>query len=141
MSPVLGLIRLIKTSASSFNLNYSKPFRLFLLTAGIVSVAAISLASIVESSGFNWKAQFSKFKSESSFSRSNHTFVGMKESDGHVTVQAAGRGRAFLNLQDGRKPSVKYRGDQAAVVALQSGLAQPRALASEDRKSTRLNSS
>src|ERR1051326_9453210 len=88
MSPVLGLIRLIKTSASSFNLNYSKPFRLILLTSGIVSVAAISLASIVESSGFNWKAQFSKFKSESSFSRSNHTFVGMKESDGHVTVQA-----------------------------------------------------
>src|SRR5688500_9095764 len=51
---------------------------------------------------------------------------------GHVTVQAAGRGKPFLNLQDGREISVAYRGDQGAVVALQSGAAQARALASAD---------
>src|SRR5215468_536419 len=102
MSPVRNVIRFTKTSfPSHFNLNFAKPFRLILLTVAIASVAAISLASIVQSSGFNWRAQLNTFKSESSFSRSNHAFVGMKESDGHVTVQAAGRGRAFLNLQDG----------------------------------------
>ena len=47
-------------------------------------------------------------------------------------MQAAGRGKPFLNLQDGRKMSVAYRGDQAAVAALQSGAAQARALASAD---------
>src|ERR1044071_6774493 len=50
----------------------------------------------------------------------------------HVTVQAAGRGKPFLNLQDGRESRVTYRGDQAAVAALQSGAAQPKALASAD---------
>src|SRR5215510_9944314 len=114
MSPARGVIRFIKTSiASRFNLNFSKPFRLILLTVGIVSVAAISLTSIVESSGFSWKAQLNKFKSEDSFSRSKSAFVGTKEANGHVTVQAAGRGKPFLNLQDGREMSVKYRGDQA----------------------------
>jgi hypothetical protein len=49
-----------------------------------------------------------------------------------VTVHAAGRGKPFLNFQDGREMSVKYRGDQAAVAALQSGGAQARALASAD---------
>ncbi|HEX5832768.1 MAG TPA: hypothetical protein VFY34_02890, partial [Pyrinomonadaceae bacterium] len=51
---------------------------------------------------------------------------------GHVTVQAAGRGKPFMNFQDGHEMSVKYRGDQAAVAALQSGGAQARALASAD---------
>ena len=49
-----------------------------------------------------------------------------------VTVWAAGRGKPFLNLQDGRRKTVKYDGDQQAVVALQSGAAQARALASAD---------
>src|SRR6185503_15604462 len=49
-----------------------------------------------------------------------------------VTVHAAGRGKPFLNLQDGRERVVTYKGDQAAVAALQSGAAQPRALASAD---------
>ncbi|HEX6284160.1 MAG TPA: hypothetical protein VFZ71_04770, partial [Pyrinomonadaceae bacterium] len=49
-----------------------------------------------------------------------------------VTVRAAGRGQPFMNLQDGREMSVAYRGDQAAVAALQSGAAQPRALDTAD---------
>ncbi|HEX7295749.1 MAG TPA: hypothetical protein VF251_08365, partial [Pyrinomonadaceae bacterium] len=49
----------------------------------------------------------------------------------HATVHAAGRGKPFLNLQDGREIGVTYRGDQAAIAALQSG-AQARALASAD---------
>src|SRR5215213_4798125 len=49
-----------------------------------------------------------------------------------ITVHAAGRGKPFLNLQDGREMSVNYRGDQAAVAALQNGAAQARALASAD---------
>src|SRR5688572_8871886 len=51
---------------------------------------------------------------------------------GQVTVHAAGRGKPFLNLQDGREMSVSYRGDQQAAAALQDGVAQARALASAD---------
>src|SRR5215213_3170786 len=49
-----------------------------------------------------------------------------------ITVHAAGRGKPFLNLQDGREMSVNYRGDQQAVAALQNGSAHARALASAD---------
>jgi|GEM_PF-2237934 len=51
---------------------------------------------------------------------------------GAITLHAAGRGRPFLNLQDGREMSVNYRGEQGAVAALQNGAAQARALASAD---------
>src|SRR6201991_1802538 len=51
---------------------------------------------------------------------------------GAITVHAAGRGKPFLNLQDGRVMGVTYKGDKAAVAALQSGAAQARALASAD---------
>ena len=47
-------------------------------------------------------------------------------------MHAADRGRSFLNFQDGHEMTVTYRGDQAAVAALQSGAAQARALASAD---------
>src|SRR5690349_610414 len=115
MSPVRNVIRFTKTSiASRFNLNSSKPFRLVLVVAGMAAVAAISLASIVESSSFGWKVQPNQIKSEDSFARSKHSFVATKEAKRSVTVQAAGRGKPFLNLQDGREMSVKYRGDQAA---------------------------
>jgi hypothetical protein len=57
-----------------------------------------------------------------------------KSSKGQVTVRAAGRGMPYLNLQDGRKASVEYRGDSALASALQNGAAQPRALASADFK-------
>jgi len=55
-----------------------------------------------------------------------------KRTKNEVTVHAAGRGKPFLNLQDGHGKVVTYQGDQAAVAALQSGAAQPRALASAD---------
>src|SRR5688572_20271093 len=51
---------------------------------------------------------------------------------GAITVHAAGRGKPFLNLQDGREMSVNYRGDQRAVAALQNGAAQARSLAAAD---------
>src|SRR5215213_4727083 len=57
-----------------------------------------------------------------------------KASKGQVTVRAAGRGMPYLNLQDGRKASVEYRGDSALASALQNGAAQARALASADFK-------
>src|SRR5690242_8126156 len=49
-----------------------------------------------------------------------------------ITVQAAGRGKPFLNLQDGRSMKVVYRGESALTSALQSGAAQARTLASAD---------
>ena len=55
-----------------------------------------------------------------------------KDPKGHITVQAAGRGKPYLNLQDGRKASVEYLGDTALATALQNGAAQARALASAD---------
>ena len=35
-----------------------------------------------------------------------------KRPKNHITVQAAGRGKPFLNLQDGREMRVTYRGDR-----------------------------
>jgi Bacterial Ig-like domain (group 3)/PKD domain/Calx-beta domain len=55
-----------------------------------------------------------------------------KHSKGQVTVQAAGRGKPYLNLQDGRKASVEYRGDSVLAGALQNDTAQARALAAAD---------
>ena len=49
-----------------------------------------------------------------------------------ITVQAAERGKPFLNLQDGREMAVAYRGDQKLTNALQEGAAQPRTLSSGD---------
>src|SRR5688500_14587576 len=51
---------------------------------------------------------------------------------GAITVHAAGRGKPFLNLRDGREVSVNYSGDKQAAGALQSGAAQARSLASAD---------
>src|ERR1043165_3964664 len=77
-------------------------------------------------------ALYVRVKSATS-SASNSKFVELtRKSKGQVTVQAAGRGRPFLNLKDGRDMSVTYRGDRAAATALQTGAAQPRALASAD---------
>ena len=79
-------------------------------------------------------ALYVRVKSEGStwFSRLENPVTRTKRAKEQVTVQAAGRGKPFLNLQDGRGMSVTYRGDQAAVAALQSGAAQSRALASAD---------
>ncbi|MFZ0063084.1 MAG: hypothetical protein WAL47_13720, partial [Pyrinomonadaceae bacterium] len=58
--------------------------------------------------------------------------VEVKKDPKRVTVQAAGRGKPYLNLQDGRKASVEYLGDSALASALQNGAAQARSLASAD---------
>jgi len=47
-------------------------------------------------------------------------------------VWAAGRGKPFLNLKDGRDMTVKYSGQSSLANALQDGSAQPRTLASAD---------
>src|SRR5215216_1882214 len=80
-------------------------------------------------------ALYVRVKSEGSarwFSKAEDSVARTKQSKEQVTVQAAGRGRPFLNLQDGRGMSITYRGDDVAVAALQSGVAQARALASAD---------
>ncbi len=80
-------------------------------------------------------ALYVRVKSEDSakFSNAENSVVEVtKRAKQHATVQAAGRGKPFLNLQDGREMSVTFRGDQAAVAALQSGAARARALASAD---------
>src|ERR1044072_7157177 len=74
-------------------------------------------------------ALYVRVKSAAS-SASNSKIVELtKKSKGQGTVQAAGRGRPFLNLKDGRDMTVTYRGDRAAATALQTGAAQPRASA------------
>ncbi len=93
------------------------------LLAILLIVAAVPLALYV------------RVKSEDSakwFGKAENSVVPTRRPKEHVTVHAAGRGKPFLNLQDGREMSVTYRGDDAAVAALQSGAAQARALASAD---------
>lgn len=58
--------------------------------------------------------------------------VVVKNRIGQVTVQAAGRGKPFLNLQNGRAMSAEDSGNREAVAYLQNGTAQARALASAD---------
>src|SRR6185369_9397386 len=55
-----------------------------------------------------------------------------KTNAGAITVQAAGRGKPFLNLHDGRSMQTVYRGDSTLANALQSGAAQARTLAAAD---------
>ncbi|HEY6243325.1 MAG TPA: hypothetical protein VIX17_05240, partial [Pyrinomonadaceae bacterium] len=73
-----------------------------------------------------------KSKDSPKFSKAERFVTSTRRAKDTVTVQAAGRGKPFLNFQNGHEMSVTYRGDQAAVAALQSGGAQPRALASAD---------
>src|SRR6266571_4157876 len=49
-----------------------------------------------------------------------------------ITIQAAGRGKPYLNFQDGRKVSVNYHGNESATQAMQTGQARARALATAD---------
>src|SRR5215216_3164166 len=55
-----------------------------------------------------------------------------KTTAGAITVHAAGRGKPYLNFQDGRSMQVVYRGDSTLASALQNGVAQARSLASAD---------
>jgi predicted outer membrane repeat protein len=58
--------------------------------------------------------------------------TSLVESKAALTVRAAGRGKPYFNLQDGRQMQVVYRGEQYVTEALRSGAARPRALASID---------
>src|SRR5258705_6490978 len=97
--------------------------RLQLLTIGLI-VVSVPLALYV------------RVKSEDSVALSKNSVVLTKTSKGQVTVHAAGRGKPFLNLQDGREMSVNYRGAQEAAAALQSGSARALASADFDRNGT-----
>ena len=54
-------------------------------------------------------ALYVRVKSEAGVFKS----VALKNDPKRVTVQAAGRGKPYLNLQDGRKASVEYRRSRA----------------------------
>lgn len=58
--------------------------------------------------------------------------VSSRESKAEITVRAAGRLGAYLNLQDGRSSKVSYRGDDPLVLAMRSGSALSRTLAFAD---------
>ena len=67
-----------------------------------------------------------------SFERSSRedSVAVIETDDGRVTVHAAGRGKPYLNLRDGRSMSVLYRGDREAAAVLANRLADARSLAS-----------
>ena len=90
--------------------------------------AAVKLAAILFVFALVPLALYVRVKSEDSakFAKPENSVSLTRRPKGHVTVQAAGRGKPFMNFQDGHEMSVKYRGDQAAVAALQSGGAQAR---------------
>ncbi|MEN3325257.1 MAG: hypothetical protein V7638_64, partial [Acidobacteriota bacterium] len=79
-------------------------------------------------------ALYVRVKSEDSarFTKAEGPVEVTKRAKEQVTVHVANRGGSFFNFQDGHEMTVTYRGDQAAVAALQSGAAQARALASAD---------
>src|ERR1041385_8208244 len=77
-------------------------------------------------------AVYVRVKSAASVASSTNFVELTRKAKGGVTVQAAGRGKPFLNLRDGQDMTVTYRGDRAAATALQSGAAQARSLASAD---------
>src|SRR5688572_27725658 len=81
-----------------------------LLAISLIAVAVpLALYVRVKSEGSSW------------FSATENSVARPRLPKKHVTVQAAGRGKPFLNFQDGREMSVTYKGDQQAVAALQSG--------------------
>src|ERR1044072_34570 len=75
-------------------------------------------------------ALYVRVNSAASTASESETVALTKMAEGRVRGRAAGRGRPFLNLKDGRDMTVTYRGDRAAAAALQTGAAQPRPLGS-----------
>ena len=101
------------------------PFQITIRTAAKLLALCLIVAAVPV-------ALYVRVKSAAS-SASNSKLVELtKKSKGQVTVQAAGRGKPFLNLRDGRDMTVTYRGDRAAATALQTGAGQPRSLAWAD---------
>ena len=58
--------------------------------------------------------------------------IEVKTRQQQETVQSPGRSKPYFNFRDGQTMQVEYRGEQSLTQALQSGQAQPRALASTD---------
>jgi hypothetical protein len=58
--------------------------------------------------------------------------VDSKDFQAAATVQAAGRGGPYFNLQNGHEMRVEYRGEQNLTAAMQSGQARARSLAAMD---------
>ena len=51
---------------------------------------------------------------------------------GAVTIRAEGRGKPLYNFRDGKRIAVDFRGQEAGIKALRSGLAEARSLSSGD---------
>jgi len=113
-------LRLQTKSPLLFRLTRSYRFLFITLVATLVLVGVgISNSSAVKST-------------LSVLAGNSESAASAKTSAGAITVHAAGRGKPFLNLRDGREMSVNYRGEQGAVAALQNGSAQARSLAAAD---------
>src|SRR6185369_15589657 len=92
----------------------------------ITFVAMLVLAGVGISNSSAVKSTLSVISGNSELDPSTKTPAGA------ITVHAAGRGKPFLNFQDGRSMKTIYRGDSVLTNALQTGAAQARALASAD---------
>ena len=92
----------------------------------ITLVAMLALAGIGISKSSAVKSTLSVITGNSEFAAST------KSSAGTITVHAAGRGKPFLNFQDGSSMKSVYRGDSVLANALQTGSAQARSLAAAD---------
>ena len=94
----------------------------------ITLVAMVALTGVGISNSSAVKSTLSVLSGNSGSERVGST----KTTVGAITVHAAGRGKPFLNLKDGRGMSVNYSGDRKSIAALQGGAAQARSLASAD---------
>ena len=92
----------------------------------ITLVAMLVLAGVGISNSSAVKSTLSVISGNSALT------VSTKTPASPITVHAAGRGKPFLNFQDGRSVKTIYRGDSVLTNALQTGAAQARALASAD---------
>src|SRR5690349_15433684 len=110
-------LRLQAKSRLLFSLTLSH--RLLFITSIVMLVLAVGISNS------------SAVKSTLSIIAGNSELTASRKA-GAITVHAAGRGKPYLNFQDGRSMKVVYRGESALTSALQSGAAQARTLASAD---------
>ena len=92
----------------------------------ITLVAILALAGVGISKSSAVKSTLSVITGNSELAAST------KSPAGTITVHAAGRGKPYLNFQDGSSMKSVYRGDSVLANALQTGSAQARSLASAD---------
>jgi cadherin-like protein/Big-like domain-containing protein/Calx-beta domain-containing protein len=92
----------------------------------ITLVAMLVLAGVGISKSSAVKSTLSVITGNSELAASTKTPAGT------ITVHAAGRGKPYLNFQDGSTMKSVYRGDSLLANALQTGSAKARSLASAD---------